>query len=161
MELAGLQLSWRQLCQQIARMTRRDDAEDLLHSSFVRMMERQQATAIVNAEAFLVRSALNQARDDYRRSRHPAAPGSLEAACEIVQDPFPLQDEACMARERLARVKAGIAQLSPRTREIFLMHRLDGMKYREIADVMDISVSAVEKHVAKAAHFLADWAEGW
>ena len=41
------------------------------------------------------------------------------------------------------------------------MHRIDGLKYREIAERLGITVSAVEKHVAKAALFLACWVEGW
>ena len=65
------------------------------------------------------------------------------------------------ARVRLERVREGLSRLTPRTREIFLMHRLDEMKYREIAERLGISQSAVEKHIAKAALFLAEWAEGW
>ena len=41
------------------------------------------------------------------------------------------------------------------------MHRVEGLKYREIAAELGITVSAVEKHVAKAALFLAAWVEGW
>ncbi len=37
------------------------------------------------------------------------------------------------------------------------MHRLDDMKYREIAERLGISQSAVEKHIAKAALFLTEW----
>jgi DNA-directed RNA polymerase specialized sigma24 family protein len=36
------------------------------------------------------------------------------------------------------------------------MHRVDNLKYREISEIMGISVSAVEKHIAKATLFLAD-----
>ena len=65
------------------------------------------------------------------------------------------------ARVRLERVREGISRLTPRTREVFLMHRLDDMKYREIAERLGISQSAVEKHIAKAALFLTEWTEGW
>jgi RNA polymerase sigma-70 factor (ECF subfamily) len=41
------------------------------------------------------------------------------------------------------------------------MHRLDGLKYRVIAERMGLSQSAVEKHIAKAALFLTEWVEGW
>lgn len=55
---------------------------------------------------------------------------------------------------------AALDSLGPRTREIFLLHRLDGLKYREIAAQLDITVSAVEKHIAKASLFLVNWVEG-
>lgn len=64
-------------------------------------------------------------------------------------------------RERLVRVKEGLAKLPPRTREIFLMHRLAGFKYREIAAQYGISQSAVEKHIAEAVLFLTEWTQDW
>ncbi len=66
-----------------------------------------------------------------------------------------------IAKARLDRVREGLDRLSPRTREIFLMQRLDGYKYREIAARLGISQGAVEKHMAKAMAFLVDWTEDW
>jgi RNA polymerase sigma-70 factor (ECF subfamily) len=54
-----------------------------------------------------------------------------------------------------------LSQVHPRTREIFLLYRVKEMKQREIAAHLRISVSAVEKHIAKAAPFLLEWMEGW
>ncbi|EQB08019.1 sigma-70 family RNA polymerase sigma factor [Novosphingobium lindaniclasticum] len=160
MKFEMLGASWQQLQRQVARLTRRDDAEDLLHSSYLRMAEKADR-AVARPEAFLVRSAVNQARDDFRRSRHPAAPQAMDLQTLQVCDRSPLQDEMLIARQRLARVKEGLDRLSPRSREIFLMHRLDGLKYREIAEHLGISMSAVEKHVAKAMQSLSEWTEGW
>jgi RNA polymerase sigma factor (sigma-70 family) len=72
-----------------------------------------------------------------------------------------IMHEVVEVRARLERVKEGLARLSPRTREVFLMHRLSNLKYHEIAARLEISSSAVEKHVAKAVLFLTEWAEGW
>lgn len=41
------------------------------------------------------------------------------------------------------------------------MHRLDGLKYREIAEALFISQSAVEKHIASAVISLSAWMENW
>lgn len=49
-----------------------------------------------------------------------------------------------------------LEQLPERTRTIFLLHRIEGRKYREIAETIGISQSAVEKHIARAALFLAE-----
>lgn len=40
--------------------------------------------------------------------------------------------------------------LPPRCREIFTMSRFEGLKNREIADRLDISVKVVEKHIGRA-----------
>lgn len=160
MNLALLRARWSYLRAQVSKATRRDDAEDLLHDAWVRMAER--AAAVDNAEAFLVRSAANGGWDAYRRERREPDSGVLtEHQVAAVRDDFPLQDEALIARHRLERLLAGIDQLSPRTREVFLLHRLDGRKHREIAAELRISQSAVEKHVAKAVEILTDWMENW
>jgi RNA polymerase sigma-70 factor (ECF subfamily) len=160
MNLGILESNWLRLQRQIARMTRRDDAEDLLHSSFVRMTEKTDRP-VARPEAFLLRSAINAARDDFRRAAHPATPQQLDLRSSQVFDQTPLQDETLIARQRLERVKEGLQQLPPRSREIFLMHRLDGLKYREIADTLGISMSAVEKHITRSVQFLAAWTDGW
>lgn len=158
---AVLGSGWSRLRDQIARMTRRDDAEDLLHEAWIGIAERQ--VDAVNPEALLARSAANRGVDAYRRERRVNAllVADTSRAGETVADFRPLQDEMLIARHRLERLRVGVAQLSPRTREIFLLHRLEGRKYREIAQELGISQSAVEKHIARAMAYLTDWMEHW
>lgn len=153
--------SWARLRDQIARMTRRDDAEDLLHDAWIGIAECR--TEVGNPEAMLARAAANRGLDAYRRERRVGATmvSATLVGAESVRDVRPLQDEMLIARHRLDRLSRGVAQLSPRTREIFLMHRLEGRKYREIAQDLGISQSAVEKHIARAMADLTDWMENW
>jgi RNA polymerase sigma-70 factor (ECF subfamily) len=150
---------WNRLIREVRQRTRgRADPEELLHAAYLRLLRYKTQHAVDNIGAFLVRTAVNIGVDNYRHDRFIAdvAPDQT-GACEN----SPLQDEVLAARERLERVREGLSRLTPRTREIFLMHRLDEMKYREIAERLGISQSAVEKHIAKAAMFLTEWAEGW
>jgi len=153
---------WRGVLARVVRATRgAPGAEDYLHSAFIRLEEYRRANTVENPAGFLVRTAVNIAADEARR---PAARTTEARPIDElldISDSEPLADEVFAARKRLERVKAGLAQLSPRTREIFLMHRVEGLKYREIAAELGVTVSAVEKHVAKAALFLAEWVEGW
>ena len=153
---------WKGVLGRVTRATRGSpQAEDYLHSAFLRLEEYRRGHSVDNPAGFLIRTAVNIAADEARR---PAArtleARPVEELIDIAADE-PLADEVLAARKRLERVKAGLEQLSPRTREIFLMHRVEGLKYRQIAAELGITVSAVEKHVAKAALFLAGWVEGW
>ncbi|ATQ43339.1 RNA polymerase sigma factor [Caulobacter mirabilis] len=152
---------WPALLRRISRITRDpSNAEDVLQSAFVRVLEyRSNDREVADNDAFLARTAVNLAIDERRRNLRRGVGQAPDH--EHVSDDLPLQDEVLAARERLARLKAGLQRLSPRTREVFLLHRLDGLKYREIADHLGITVSAVEKHVAKAALFLTGWTEKW
>jgi RNA polymerase sigma factor (sigma-70 family) len=151
---------WRALLRRVSRRAHgRADAEDLLHSAWLRLERYRAEHAVENPQAFLVRTAVNIGIDDTRHERILPQERDDRAA-EIASD-APLQDEVIVARARLERVKEGLTKLTPRTREVFLMHRIEEMKYREIAAALGISQSAVEKHIARAALFLAEWTEGW
>ena len=150
---------WSRMIREVRSRTRgRADAEELLHAAYLRLMRYRAQHAVENVAAFLVRTAVNIGVDNYRHDRFIAdvAPDDTR-----VRENSPLQDEVLAARVRLERVREGLSRLTPRTREIFLMHRLEDLKYREIADRLGISQSAVEKHIAKAALFLTEWTEGW
>ena len=150
---------WSRLIREVRIRTRgRSDPEELLHAAYLRLVRYRTQHTVENIGAFLVRTAVNIGVDNFRHDRFIAdnAPENT-GICEN----SPLQDEVLAARARLERVREGLSRLSPRTREVFLMHRLEDMKYREIAERLGISQSAVEKHIAKAALFLTTWTEGW
>jgi len=52
------------------------------------------------------------------------------------------------------KLKNAIAELSEVQREVFLMNRIDGKKYREIAEILDISKKTVEKRMSGALQIL-------
>jgi RNA polymerase sigma-70 factor (ECF subfamily) len=153
---------WKRTLKNIARQARGDiDPEELLNIAFLRL-ERYSAVHPVNdPKAFLVRTAKNLLVDHYRHGQISAGYAQDVLQGSEDRDESPLQDEVFAARARLERVKRGLDQLPARTREIFLMYRLDGLKYGEIAHRIGISVSAVEKHIARAMSFLTKWSEGW
>lgn len=57
------------------------------------------------------------------------------------------------------KLQNAIASLSEAQREVFLMNRVDGKKYREIAEILDISQKAVEKRMSGALKILKDQIE--
>jgi RNA polymerase sigma factor (sigma-70 family) len=136
------------------------EAEDLLHEAFLRYELRKRQGPITNPAGFLLRAAANLAVDEHRKRRH-LAPQPFELACQLWPDPAPAIDETLQIQARLKRVWQGLERLGKRTREVFLMHRLEGCKQQDIAATLGISRSAVEKHIAKADLFLTGWAEGW
>jgi RNA polymerase sigma-70 factor (ECF subfamily) len=162
---ARIWAGWTHLLAQVERITRRADGEDLLHDAYVRMADS--GAAPMNEAAYLVRAAVNGGRDAYRREKVRGTLDGADAgegaddAIALLQDGAPIQDEILIARARLQRVREGIDQLSSRTRDVFLLQRFDGLKYREVADRLGISERAVEKHMAKAMAFLGEWTKDW
>lgn len=140
---------WARLLRQIGTATgRREEAGDYLNSAWLKQAEYT-GPDIRNTEAFLVRAATNIARDDVRRERRQAIPTPVEELIGI-RDDRPLADQRIDARRRLDAVLSRLQRMNPRTAQILLMHRVDGLTYSAIAEKIDISESAVEKHMAKA-----------
>ncbi|WP_407977566.1 RNA polymerase sigma factor [Brucella pseudogrignonensis] len=69
---------------------------------------------------------------------------------EQYSPPVVLPDQIVAARQDLNRLEDAISGLLPRTRRIFLLNRLHGCTYEEIAVGLDISYSTVEREMAKA-----------
>jgi RNA polymerase sigma factor (sigma-70 family) len=159
-ELPTNRKGWLSILRAVRRAVGESDAaEDLLHSAFVRLCEYRQQHTVDNPSAFVVKTASNLAVDERRRAQvRRESPIDIGDMLDI-SDGQPLHPEVLAAQERLTKIMAGLDSLGSRTREIFLLHRIDGLKYREIAAQFDITVSAVEKHIAKASLFLVNWVE--
>lgn len=72
------------------------------------------------------------------------------------QDPEYLLEE----EEFKEKLKRAIEDLTEAEREVFLMNRIDGKKYREIAEMLEISQKAVEKRMSSALKKLRNKIEG-
>ena len=132
-----------------------EDAEDLVQEAVVRLFTyTRNAGEVRNAEAFLTRTALNLAVDLHRSShRDRFEPDPVETLQLL--DIGPMPDEVLAAEQRLRSMRQALDQVSRRTRDVFFMHRLQGLSHGEIASKLGVSKSAVEKHIASAITILA------
>lgn len=131
-----------------------EDSEDLVQEAFLRLhkfMDSGQEAR--QPEALLVTTVLNLAVDAKRRDRRDRREQFVAEPVEDlpIVDLTPSPDEMLLAEQRLRQITQILdTKLSARTREIFLLHRLEGFTYDEIAQRMQMSVRTVEKHIARA-----------
>ena len=131
-----------------------EEAEDLTQEVFLRLVRRPDAEQIDNPEAFLFRTAVNLLRD---RSRRGKTFSSHMAEISDHQDRFEaLSPERVLeGRQSLNSALRVLEELDERTRDVFILHRLEGLKYAEIANLYGVSVSSIEKYIIKALAHLA------
>lgn len=135
------------------------DADDLVQEAWVRLACYEREQAVANPEAFLMRTALNLSIDTHRMRVNHGEEVLLDEV--VLIDATPTAEAVVLARERVARLSVCLGRLSEKTRDIFLAHRVDGMSYQQIAQRHQLSISTVEKHVAKATLQVTGWMEGW
>jgi len=136
-----------------------DDADDLVQEAWMRLAAYERETPVAEPEAFLMRAALNLSIDTHRAR---TLRGEQLLADELLLvDTAPGTEATVLARERLVRLGVCLGRLSERTRTIYLENRIEGMSYLQIAQRHGLSVSAVEKHIARATMQLTCWMEGW
>jgi len=130
-------------------------AADLAQEAFLRIAERGNAAAIANDRSYLFRTAHNLAIDHLRRiERRRTDRADDERLAEIPED-APSLDEAAAARQMLARLHAIVGELPDRTRRIFVLAKIEGLTYAEVAERLGISESSVQKHLGMAlAHVM-------
>jgi len=131
------------------------DAEDAVQEVFAKLANRSGISAIESLEGYLFETAANVAIDHFRRSgaRHAQAHDLYEDGIHAVEDFSP--ERIHEGRETLVMLLTILNELPARTRNIFILARLEQFTYPEIAKRLGVSVSAVEKHVVKAAAHLA------
>lgn len=134
-----------------------DDTDDLIQEAFLRLQMYRREHEVREPEAFLVRTTLNLSINAVRQRLGRGVHVSHELEAAPLIDPRPSPDEVVVAQERLRHLRMGLESLNPRTREVLLLHRIEGYSQGQIAARLGITVSAVEKHIAKAALFLTEW----
>ena len=131
-----------------------DLAGDLVQRVFTRFaaLSPERRADIVNPAGYLQRSAANLVLDDARTELRRGA--AFHMSADDIDLLAPDQIAALEARDMLQRLERSMLRLKPRTREIFLAHRIDGYSYIEIAERTGLSVKGVEKHMSQAIAFV-------
>ena len=134
----------------LSRRTRnRADADDLVQDVFFRFARlRGQGALLERPQAYLRRIASNLLKDRAKSAARQSAALHVVADEETLPglDPHRILE----SRDMLRRLEAAIMRLRPRTREVFVAHRVEGLTYAEIAERTGLSVKGVEKQMSKA-----------
>jgi RNA polymerase sigma factor (sigma-70 family) len=149
----GLTELYRELSTSLVRRLARqtgcgETARELAQEAFLRFLRLSSARAasVAHPEAYLRRISANLVRDWGRGRARQLGSDTPQFARDGHVD----QVAVLETRDTLRRLEFAIAKLKPKTRKIFLAHRLDGLTYSEIAELTGLSVKGVEKQMSKA-----------
>ena len=127
-----------------------EESEELVSDLFIRVWEkRDKLTAIESPLLYFYTSARNMA---FTRITRLKKQQSLPVEEWLVQmnsiyfDP----EQLMMTEEMMRQIKQAVNDLPPRCRMIFKLVKEDGLKYREVAELLHLSVKTIEAQMAIA-----------
>lgn len=122
----------------------KDQAEDLTQEAFIKLWQNCASVPIEKAKSYIYTIANNSSINQIAHQK----------VVLQYEKNFTGQDQTNESPEYLLEEKQfqikllkAIEELNEKQRVAFLMHRIDGKKYSEIAAALDISVKAVEKRI--------------
>lgn len=136
------------------------DADDLVQEVFFRVLRRGDHLQMESPASYIFTVAANLLRERARH-REPVESSAEPSIARQIQESIGDSSEGfdperiLLGKDALNRLQNALADMNERTRSILLLARLEQVPRQVIADRLGISVSAVEKHLARAVAFLA------
>ena len=139
------------LCSHAVRVvSSKEIAEDIVSDIFYEFHAGELYLTIVSSyRAFLFTAVRNRAFDYVRAAINRNT--SLEKADRVPLRADQQPDSLVQYDELCHDVELAISTLPQKRRQVYLMHRYDGKKYREIAQDLNLSIKTVEVHMANAS----------
>ena len=133
--------------------------EDLFQDTFVRLLEKKDTfDASRGFRAWLYAIAANLARDACRRREVR----SRDLRGNIRERPEPLRpDDEASRSEEIQIVQRALDELPDDAKAMILLHFYQGLRYREIAEALDVPIGTVKSRMHWAVDKLAKvWSDG-
>ena len=150
----------RALRRYISRFVRkRHDIEDVAQEAFLRAYRVEQDHDIEQPKSFLFRIAHNIAVTELRRKSSQIVDYIEDIdPSNVLSNGSSAEDEA-VAKQSLGIHCEAVAQLPEQCRRVYLLRKVHGLTHKEISEYLNISVSTVEKHLAKGVRLCARYIE--
>jgi RNA polymerase sigma-70 factor (ECF subfamily) len=133
-----------------------DQAEDIIQETFLRLVRHPPEHGTEdNLRSWVFRVAHNLSMDIHRSQRRWSCTSGDELRTVVRErmDPAPNPEQKVILEERSRRLGDAVAQLTPKQRHCVLL-RAEGLRYREIAAALGISVQRVGELVQRAISLL-------
>jgi len=129
-----------------------DIAGEIVQESYLVLTKTAQSQTIEQPRGFLFRVATNLAFDYLKHNK--VVVNHVEKHGQDYPQETPSTEHIVEQQQRLEMFRKMLDELPPRCRDVFILYKVHGKSYKEIAAELSISQSGVEKHIMKGLkHF--------
>jgi RNA polymerase sigma factor (sigma-70 family) len=132
------------------RVSSSEIAADLTQETFLRLLRINAEATLQDPRAYLFRTANNLVIDHYKTSKDRHHAPIAEREWQALRDPAQSAESLVLTREELDVVRQAIDELPPRGREVFVLHKFEGLSYAEIAVRLGIAKNTVVVHMVRS-----------
>ncbi|GIL39122.1 RNA polymerase sigma factor [Roseiterribacter gracilis] len=134
-----------------SRLGCRATADDLTQDAFLRLALADLGS-VQDVRSYLYRVASNLLIDHHRHARRKHAPTELRELdeCHDLASSEPDPEQMLVWRDEVRQLQRGVGVLSPLCQNIFWLSRAEGFRNAEIAKMLGVCVSTVEKNIGRA-----------
>jgi len=126
-------------------------AEELVEDVFVKLWcNRSRITEIENITVYLYVAVKNKSLNTLSRKATELVTSGFDFLDIDVNDEAPGPQDLMITAEMMQRMHKAIEALPPRCKMIFKLIREDGLKYKEVAEILNISVNTIDAQMAIA-----------
>ena len=130
-------------------------ARDLVQEAFARLFTVDGWSAITAPRGYVMRMIRNMAIERLRRARIVRFEQLTAIEAFDVADDAPSAFRVRAARDEMRRVEAAVLTLPERCRDVVTLRRFEDHAPRDIARQLGVSLSTLEKRLARGLHLLA------
>lgn len=131
-----------------------EDSREIVQNTFLKIWEvRHRLDIDTSLKSYLYRATKNGMIDFIRLNKRNS---NLKEEIKLNQSETNNESDELDVYIIRQELKKALKTLKPKNREIFLLHKMEGLTHNEIAEYLKISVRAVEDNVKRATLVLRD-----
>lgn len=140
-------------CHLLKMVKSEDEAREILQDVFLKVWSSRQLIDIEKSfRSYLFKIAENKVYDFFRRAaRNKKRQERLQAVATLE---YVHIEEKILSKENAAILLQAIEALPPQRRQVFGLCKLEGKSYKEVSELLGISVSTISDHIVKATKFI-------
>lgn len=125
-------------------------SEDIIQDIFLKLWENRSRLDQVNNIAYYLHVATKNASLNYISSINRSVLRESDYSLATIAIHVHTPDNAIITKENIQQIETAINNLPPRSRVLFRLIKMEGLKYKEAAELLDLSVKTVETYMTIA-----------